>query len=379
MSGRSYLGMNVFDAAVSRVAEQYDQGHRLVVSVSGGKDSAVCAEVAIVAAAQTGRLPVEMVMRDEEILFPGTFEYCERLAARPEVDMRWVIAHQPILNAFDREAPFWWVLDPQLDPSEWVHQPPDWAVEIPDLNIQALVCPRYYPPPPGKELQCVMGLRGQESRNRMMGIHSSGGPLTKPNFLGTRNLRPVYDWTDSDVWLAISKFGWDYNSAYDVMHRLGINRRDLRISPPTMNPAGGDMLRDVASTAWPEWWNRVCRRLPSVRTYAQYGKRAVQPQRRSDESWEQCFTRTCITDAPAWIAARAAEQMSKTVRRHERHASTPLPQAGKCLGCGTIGSWKTLALSMYLGDPFSQRASLPYVEPDFFRPGAGKWNGTPSF
>ena len=379
MSGRTYLGMNVFDAAVARVAEQYEAGHRLVVSSSGGKDSAVTVEVAIVAATQTGRLPVEVVTRDEEILFPGTFEYLERLAERPEVDVRWVIAHQPILNAFDRERPFWWVLDPQLDPDEWVRKPPPYAVEIPDLNIQALVSPAYYPTPPGVELQCVMGLRGQESRNRMMGVHSSGGYLTKPNFLGVRNLRPIYDWTDADVWLAIRKFGWDYNAAYDVMHRLGINRRDLRISPPTMNPAGGDILRTVASTAWPEWWNRVCRRLPSVRTYAQYGKRAVQAERRSTETWAECFQRTCVDQAPAWIAERASAQAEKTVRRHARHSSTELPQAGKCLQCGTIGSWRTLVQSMYLGDPFSQRAQLPYVEPEFFRPGAGKWNGSPSF
>lgn len=378
MSGRTYLGMSVFQAAVARCAEQYAAGHRLVVSSSGGKDSAVTLEVAILAATQTGRLPVEVVMRDEEILFPGTFDYLERVAARPEVSMRWVVAHQPILNAFDRERPYWWVFDPEVDRELWVRQPPDWAEEIPDMNIQALVSPGYYPPPPGKELHCVMGLRGQESRNRMMGIHSSGGYLTKPNFLGVRNLRPVYDWTDADVWLAIHKFGWDYNAAYDVMHRLGINRRDLRISPPTMNPAGGDML-GIAAGAWPEWWNRVTRRLPSTRTYALYGKRAVQAQRRSDETWEQCFFRTCVDTAPAWIAARASEQADKTVRRHLRHSTAPLPQAGKCLQCGTLGSWRVLAMSMYLGDPFSQRAQLPYVEPEFFRPGAGRWNGSPSF
>jgi hypothetical protein len=139
------------------------------------------------------------------------------------------------------------------------------------------------------------------------------------------------------------------------------------------------VLRTVASTAWPEWWDRVCRRLPSVRTYAQYGRQAVTPSRRSTETWEECFRRSCVVDAPAWISERADEMAGKILRRHGRHSSTPLPQAGKCLQCGTIGSWKTLALSMYLGDPFSQRAQLPYVEPEFFRPGAGKWNGSPSF
>ena len=225
----------------------------------------------------------------------------------------------------------------------------------------------------------MMGLRVQESRQRMMGLHSSRGYLTKPNFLGVRNLRPIYDWTDADVWLGIRKYGWDYNSAYDVLHRLGVPRRDLRISPPTMNPAGGDMLR-LGASAWPEWWSRVCRRLPSVRTYAQYGRRAVQADRRYAETWEQTFHRTCVDQAPAWISERAVKAMDSTLRRHGRHSSTPLPQAGKCLQCGILGSWRQLVQSMYLGDPFSQRASwLPYVDPEFFRPGAGQWHGSPSF
>ena len=379
MSGRTLLGLSVFEAALARLTEQYQEGHRIVVSISGGKDSTCCTELAILAARETGRLPVEVVIRDEEIMFPGTYEYVERLADRPEIDMTWLVAHQPIINAFDREQPYFWVCDTALDPEEWVRRPPEWMTEIEDLNIQAIVNPRLFPPGEGRELHAVLGLRAQESRARMMGLHSSGGHVTKPNQWGVRNVRPIYDWTDQDVWLAILKNGWDYSDAYNVMHRLGMRSRDLRTSPPTMNPAGGDALRRVAAVAWPEWWNRVCRRLPSVRTYAQYGKRAVTPDRRSDETWAQCYQRTCVADAPAWISERASKAREMTLSRHGRHSTTPLPDAGKCLQCGILGSWKALALSMYLGDPFSIRCSLPYVDPERFRPGSGYWHGTPSY
>ena len=116
--------MNVFDAALARLTTEYEAGHRLVVSISGGKDSTCCTELAILAARAAGRLPVEVVIRDEEIMFPGTYEYVERLAERPEVSMTWLVAHQPIINAFDREQPYFWVCDPLLDPEEWVRQPP---------------------------------------------------------------------------------------------------------------------------------------------------------------------------------------------------------------------------------------------------------------
>ena len=135
--------------------------------------------------------------------------------------------------------------------------------------------------------------------------------------------------------------------------------------------------------AWPEWWNRVVRRLPSVRTVALYGKRAIEATRAFDESWHQCFMRSCIEEAPPWIAARARLQMTMQLEVHGQHASAPFPEIKHCPQCGVLGSWKTLTSTMYLGDPFSVKAAkLPYVDPWEFRPELknspqGYWSGKP--
>ena len=43
-------------------------------------------------ARELGMLPVECIMRDEEIMPPGTFEYLERVYWRKdEVNLNWVI------------------------------------------------------------------------------------------------------------------------------------------------------------------------------------------------------------------------------------------------------------------------------------------------
>ena len=75
---RRYLNKSVFDLAIDRMVDLYEEGHRIVVSFSGGKDSGICLEICIIAATMTGRLPVEVVMRGEEIMLPGTFEYSKR-------------------------------------------------------------------------------------------------------------------------------------------------------------------------------------------------------------------------------------------------------------------------------------------------------------
>lgn len=376
---RNPLGVSVFDAAIDRMLEIYEQGHRVVVSFSGGKDSTVAMEICVLAARLAGRLPVEVIMRDEEIMFPGTYEFAERTAQREDISFNWIYACQPIINVFNREEPFWWVFDPQLEPDQWVRQPPSMAVRIPDLNIERMTIPERFPPQEGKDLYAVIGLRVSESRGRLYGLFSSGGHITKPNSAGVRSVRPVYDWGDGDVWRAIAEQKWDYNSAYDVMARLGIPKKDLRIAPPTMNAAGVRHL-SLAQKAWPKWFDRMCERLPGVRTAANYGMRAVQPQRKMNETWEQTFKRTCLQDAPEWIQERSERAMRQLLSSHAHHSHEPLPQVDPCYHCfGNIGSWRRLALAYYTGDPFSMKYNLPYVEPETFRAGAGTWGGTPTF
>lgn len=377
---RKYLGTDVFNQAIDRMAALYREGHRVVVSFSGGKDSTCCMEVCVAAAMETGRLPVEVVMRDEEIMYPGTFEYAERVAARPDISFNWLVARQPIINVFNRKSPYFWTFDPLLKPEEWVRQPPGYAIEIPDLCIDKMTIPDRFPIEEGKTLFAVIGLRVQESRGRMYGLFSSGGYLTGANKFGVRNARPIYDWTDGDVWKAIKDNGWDYNRAYDTMHALGVPRSRLRIAPPTMNPAGVGELSKAAA-AWPTWFGKVCQRLPGVRTAAQFGKRAVSADRRYGETWEECFYRECVDTAPDWIKERALMARDKLTKTHAHHSSSPFPEVEPCYTCfGNLGSWKQLTMAVYSGDPFAMKANfLPLIEPEFFRAGAGKWFGTPSF
>jgi predicted phosphoadenosine phosphosulfate sulfurtransferase len=383
MSGRQTIGINVWDAALNRLCEQYELGHRLVLSLSGGKDSTVVLELCILAATLTNRLPVEAVTRDEEILYPGTYEYLDRVWHRDDVDLHHLVAHQPIINAFNREAPYWWVFDPEVPADQWVRQPPPYAETIPEIDIRSMTTKQRFPvdEAAGQHLVSVQGLRVQESRGRMYGLFSSGGYMTKPlPETGVYGCRPVYDWSDADVWRAILTNSWDYSRAYDVMHRYNVPRHRLRIGPPSMNSASISHL-SWASQAWPQWWDAVCNRLPGMRSAAKFGKRVLEPRRNVGESWQTTFNRECVEKAPAWIAERATQAATMILQRHRRHSVTPLPENDPCRTCeGNLGSWKGLAKATYLGDPFSIKLhTMPYIDPCYFRKDAGTWSGPPSF
>lgn len=383
---RVKYGSNVFDESVKRMTHLYEEEHRVIVSFSGGKDSGVCLELAIIAARETGNLPVEVVMRDEEIMFPGTFEYSERMYHRKETDFHWLIARQPIINVFNRECPYFWVFDTRLKPSEWVRQPPDFAEYIKEQDITWMINTKRYPPQHGKDLFAIIGLRTDESKRRMMALASARGYMTKQNEAGCRRANPIYDWSVGDVWKAVKDHGWDYNHAYNVMFRLSKKTTktgaSLRIAPPTLTVAGVKSLRQAAQ-AWPVWFEKVCRRLPGVRAVARYGKRSVLPERRLNETWQECYERTCIKEAPEWISKRAIRARDFVVKAHAKHSTSPYPQKVGCDRCPVPKSWRNLAYKMYMGNPFCFGGQfdkiLPYVEPEEFREGAGVWGGKPTW
>jgi predicted phosphoadenosine phosphosulfate sulfurtransferase len=336
----------------------------------------VALEVCIEAARRVGRLPVDAIMRDDEILLPGTFEYAERTAARPEVNLAWIYSQQASINFFNREDPFWWAFDPILDSSEWVRIPPPFAELRRGYTLSHIVRLEDYPPDPGKETFAVVGIRAAESPRRMMSIHSAGGCITKPQSDGIRKARLIYDWSDGDVWLAYKKFEWDRNRAYDALTRAGVPARRQRIAVPTLNVAGIEGLQ-VAAVTWPKWFERVAVRLPGVRMAVQFGKDAIVPIRVMGETWEDTFQRVCVKDAPAWIAERAETAAQHVLRGHSAHASSPLPQKTPCRSCPSkVGSWEKMTKLLYSGDPMGQGKipGIHAIHPSVFRPGAGDWS-----
>lgn len=368
---RKMIGKTVFDAAIDRMYDIYKDGHRVVVSFSGGKDSTALLEVCVIAAGMAGRLPVEAVMRDEEIMFPGTYEFLHRTWQRNDVNLYHLCTRHAISNVFNRANPFWYAHDPRLLPEQWVREPPDYALVVDEPDITRMTIPERFPPPEGKQLYAATGLRAVESTMRFYSIHSSGGHLTKMNKWGVITVRPVYDWKDTDIWKGIRDQRWDYNEAYNILFRMGERPSRLRTAPPTLNAFGADQLT-VAMKAWPRWFDKVCQRLQGIRLVAQFGKRAVVPQRAISETWKDVFERECLGPrAPEFVRERSKLAKARMLSKHSKHSTNPFPEVTACRECvGRIGSWKALTLAMYNGDPLASKTGslLPNLEESVGQP-----------
>ena len=340
------LDVDVFASARERIKNVYQNYDKVIVSYSGGKDSTCVLELAIEVARELGKLPVDVMHFDEEILLPETVEMIMRTRERPEVNLTWVCGQVGYWDASSNEQPHWTTWDPAKR-DVWVRQPPEFAVWMGQMKYPAPgdAIARLWGPEHGRVAE-ILGLRGYESRPRMYGIISSGGYIAKGPAPHIDKVRPIYDWRDKDVWLAIHRFGWDYNKAYDRMYRLGRSPKQLRIAVPTSIEAIN--MWDDWQLLEPKFWGRVRRRFPNIHSLAMFNKDLHRPVRKEGETWQQAVYR--YLDANLVEDRKKVEgDLNKVLRAHSRHSTQPMHETRPCPLCRF--NWKKLARIAMFGNP----------------------------
>ena len=228
-----YMKENVFDAAFARIERLYHEFGTIAVNSSGGKDSAIVMNMAILVARKLGKLPLDVIWLDQEYEWTETAKYMERLATNPDVRLHWYQIPSMLGNAFnaeDRFAHCWWPEE------EWIREKSPFSVKentFGTYRFKELL--DTIPDTLGFKV-VLTGVRGEESRARMVGLTS--GATYKDITWGAKStydkdcyrFHPLYDWQYNDVWAAISKNKWDYNRVYDSFYKLGLPISKWRVS-----------------------------------------------------------------------------------------------------------------------------------------------------
>lgn len=280
---KTYLNVNVLDAARERIAWTFDNFERIYVSFSAGKDSGVMLHLVEDEARKRSRR-FGLLLVDLEGQYAETIKYAQQRfdELKDITDQFWVSLPIVLRNAVSVYEPQWICWDSQQE-SAWIRQPPTHAITkhdhfdwfVPGMEFEEFVPAfgEWYAG--GIETACLVGIRTDESLNRFRTIASTS-KKTKLNRQETTlvssnvyNVYPVYDWTTEDIWTYHGKFPQKkYNRLYDLMGMAGLSIHQMRIC----QPYGDDQRRGL----WlfhliePETWARVVARVAGANSGALY-------------------------------------------------------------------------------------------------------------
>jgi predicted phosphoadenosine phosphosulfate sulfurtransferase len=242
----------VLDAARERIGWLFDQYDKIIVSISGGKDSTCLAHLALTEARQRGRR-IGLFFLDEEVVYQSTVDQVEYLMTLfPENTIpMWLQMEFRLTNATS------WSDAGQVNCWEagkhklWMRpkkasaiQHRMWAKDqetVRDRNkgfgfydvIENFE--RCHP-----DTAFLIGLRAAgESPNRWRAVTKH--PLTiggRTVYWGTQKgqsvaFYPLYDWNFHDVWRYIAETGIRYSHVYDWQHKKGYPISEMRVSSLT--------------------------------------------------------------------------------------------------------------------------------------------------
>jgi predicted phosphoadenosine phosphosulfate sulfurtransferase len=164
---------------------------------------------------------------------------------------------------------------------------------------------------------------------------------------------PIYDWSHEDVWMAPKRFGWDYNTAYDLMQKAGISLHNQRCAPPFAEQPLERLW--TYHVCWPELWDKMVLRVPGAATAGRYARTSLYGYGNLDDqnvkpaslTWSE-FVTLKLAEFPETDRALTAKGVKKLLDDHAERTREPMPEFEPHPASGL--SWMTIARLVLRGD-----------------------------
>lgn len=280
---------NVYQLTQERLKVIFSEFDNIYVSFSGGKDSGILLNLCIDYIRRHNlKIKLGVFHIDYEIQYRMTIDYLDRVfkANSDILKIYRVCVPFRVSTCTSMYQAFWRPWEASKKPL-WVRPMPADALteaDFPfynsrmwDYEFQMRFAKWLHDKKDAVRTCCLIGIRTQESLNRWRCIHLNRRTNMYHNYRWTSkighdtyNAYPIYDWKTTDVWTANGKFGWDYNTLYDLYYRAGVNLERQRVASPFINEAQESLALYKAID--PDTWGKMVGRVNGVNFTGIYGK-----------------------------------------------------------------------------------------------------------
>ena len=278
---------NVYELVQERLDMIFKEFDNIYVSFSGGKDSGVLLNLCIDYIRKHNlKRKIGVFHLDYEIQYRMILDYVGRTFGcnRDIMDVYHVCVPFRVTTCTSMYQNFWRPWDGHRQDC-WVRPLPGGALTVEDFqfyntrmwdyDFQVEFSRWLHMGKHARRTCCLVGIRTQESYNRWRTIHKGVKERYKNYEWSTKidegiyNLYLLFDWKTSDIWVANSRFGWDYNRLYDLYYQAGVSLERQRVASPFISEAIESL--SLYKVIDPDMWGRMIGRVNGVNFSGLYG------------------------------------------------------------------------------------------------------------
>lgn len=269
---RCKASIDVVQAAEIRIINVFRNGLNVFMSFSGGKDS-LCLARLVLSLAQRGKInPQQLTVQfiDEEAIFPcieAKVKEWRKKFLMIGAKFEWYCCEVKHFNCFNElsndETFICWDSNKQ---DVWVRQPPPFSVRNHPLLNPKIDSYQDFLPRICASGITITGIRTAESVQRLQNIASM--LRAGKNMTNKRQVFPIYDWTDKDVWLYLLQEHVDIPDIYLYLWQSGTGRRQLRVSQFFSVDTAKSLVK--MNEYYPNLMDRIIKREPNAYLAAMY-------------------------------------------------------------------------------------------------------------